>query len=105
MSNPTEAERTYIVCLRHPDYDNEFVVDGDANVEIIDVDQGANDLSHRAEFLEWAQTMLAFYDDIEEDRYDDARDAIANVLVQWGRDFHDLTELPAIRDAIAAEVK
>lgn len=104
MSNPTEGERTYIVVLRHPDYSNEYVVDGDANVEVIDVDQGADDLTHRAEFLMWAQTHLAIYDEIPEDEYDDARDAIANAIVNWARDYHDMNELPDVREAILNEI-
>jgi hypothetical protein len=44
---------SYVVCIRHPDYANEYRVFGDP-VEIIDVDLGGLDLDDKDEFADWA---------------------------------------------------
>lgn len=102
MSNPTESDITYVICVRDPDESNEFTVVGDANVEVIDIDLGYADLNEEFEFLSWASNLLTQYDAIEEDKYDDARDLLANMILDQASEFgHDFKELPDVRKAVA----
>lgn len=44
---------TYVIVVRHPDYENDYTVVGPGPVETIDIDLGRADLDNEDERLEW----------------------------------------------------
>lgn len=55
-------DRPIVLCIRHPDYSNEYVTDpGVGDPHIVDVDLGASDLSDPEELSEWLECMSVEY--------------------------------------------
>lgn len=52
-----------ILCVRDPDYDNEFHVFG-GPIDIIDIDLGRSDLREDGDLLEWAISHLEIADEV-----------------------------------------
>lgn len=89
------TEPVVVVCVRDPDFSNDFTVFGAPAPTIVDLDLGYMDLGWPEEFIEWADAKLA---NAEALPAGPARDFIVDVVnTQLERHHNDFDDLEALR--------
>jgi hypothetical protein len=85
-----------VIVIREPDAPNEVHVYGADDYVVVDVDNGAADLTDRTEFLEWASSLFA---DVERLPDGPARWHVYGIVKGHG-EMHGLHTLAALQGAI-----